>query len=375
MRNLSYIELNSNNLLHNLNEFKKSYKGKIAAVVKGNAYGHGLKEVVTLLEKHVDYFQVDDFEEFKALRHITEKPALVLGYLLEEELEPVVTQNGIAGLYSKTHISTLNSIGKKLSRAVAFHLKVDCLLGRQGILINDLPEMLTRVKRNKYAKLEGMYTHFSNIEDTSDLSHANKQVGLFKKALEIAKSQGFHDLETHINSTSGLLVRDLLNFQTSISRLGIGLYGMWPSENLRNRYGNKLKLKPVIKWSTHVAQVKTVPKNYPIGYGLTYITPKKLKVAVIPQGYSDGYDRGLSNIGSVLIKGLRCPILGRVAMNMFVVNVDHVTGIEQGEPVVLLGTQDSNQITAEEVAQSINTINYEITTRISPLLPRVVVKV
>lgn len=373
MHNLSYIELSSSSLVHNLNEFKKLHQGKFGAVVKGNAYGHGLKEVVQVLKSRVDYFQIDDFEEFKSLREVCKTPALVLGYLQKEELEPVVTQNGIPGLYITEHINTLNSIGKKLNKPVNFHLKIDCLLGRQGILFNDLPRMLSHIKKNKHVRLGGIYTHFSNIEDTSDLTHANAQMEQFKKAFSLAVSEGFVDLETHINATSGLLVQGLLHYKTSIVRLGIGLYGMWPSEDLRSRYKSKLDLRPVMRWITHIAQVKRVPKGYPIGYGLTYVTPKSLKVAVIPQGYSDGYNRGLSNIGSVLVKGKRCPILGRVAMNMFVINVDHIDSIKPEEEVVLLGTQRSSKITAEEIAQQANTINYEVTTRISPLLPRVVV--
>jgi alanine racemase len=158
-----------------------------------------------------------------------------------------------------------------------------------------------------------------------------------------------------------------------IIRPGITMYGMWPSEDLRNKFETEnFFLKSVLKWVTHVAQVKTLPAGYCIGYGLTYTTSKPTKIAVVPQGYSDGFDRGLSNKGEVLIKNSRCKVLGRVAMNMFTVDVSHLANIKAGEEVVLLGKQGDERVTAEEIAAHLGTINYEITTRIFPLLPRVV---
>jgi len=148
---------------------------------------------------------------------------------------------------------------------------------------------------------------------------------------------------------------------------------MWPSEDLKHKYKNKLALKPALAWKTKIAQIKTLPKGSTIGYGLTYKTKRATRIALIPQGYSDGVDRGLSNKGSVLIKGQRCKILGRVMMNMFVVDISHLPQAQPEDEVILLGKQNKNRISAEEIAQLLDTINYEITTRISPLLPRVVV--
>ncbi len=148
---------------------------------------------------------------------------------------------------------------------------------------------------------------------------------------------------------------------------------MWPSQKLKNTCETStFQLKPVIRWVTHIAQIKTLPPNFPIGYGLTFVTTKPTKIAVIPQGYSDGYDRKLSNIGEVLVKGSKCRVLGRVAMNMFVVDISHLKKVGIEEEVILLGTQKSKSITAEEIAQKLSTINYEITTKISSLLPRVI---
>ena len=156
----------------------------------------------------------------------------------------------------------------------------------------------------------------------------------------------------------------------SLIRIGIGAYGMWPSEHLKVLYKNKITLMPALAWKTKIVQIKTLPKGSTIGYGLTYKTKKETKIAVVPQGYADGYDRGLSNKGEVLIKGTRCKILGMVSMNMFVVDVSHLKNVKQEDEVVILGRQGKEEIPAEELAKKLGTINYEVTTRISSLLPR-----
>ena len=158
----------------------------------------------------------------------------------------------------------------------------------------------------------------------------------------------------------------------NIVRLGIGVYGMWPSEHLQYLNKKKITLKPVMRWVTHVAQVKVLPANHPVGYGLTFITKKTTKIAVIPQGYADGLPRALSNSGEVLIKGRRAKILGRVAMNMTVVDVSNIEDIKPEDEVIILGEQGKNKITAEQIAKEAGTINYEVTTRINALLPRII---
>ena len=177
-----------------------------------------------------------------------------------------------------------------------------------------------------------------------------------------------------MSATSGLLVYEKGVGIHPLVRLGIGTYGLWPSELLKKVYGkSKFKLKPVLAWKTKIAQIKILPKGNTIGYGLTYKTKKETKIAVIPQGYADGFDRGFSNNGYVLIGGTRCKILGRVMMNMVVADISHLKKTKQEDEVVILGCQGNEEITAEEMAKRIDTVNYEITTCISALLPRVIV--
>lgn len=371
---LNYIELSKENLLHNFEALKSLTKPgtKIAAVIKANAYGHGQNEIAKILDEKIDYFQVDDSRELAALRKVTQKPVLVLGYVAKDEIEEALKNEGILGVYDASQIIRINEVAERIGKIAVVHVKIDACLGRQGVLLESLEEIISLLKRCVNIKVSGVYSHFANIEDTSDFSHAQKQIDAFQKALDIFKQNGFEDLETHISASSGIMVWENDKGNSTIVRAGISLYGMWPSEDLRQRFGSKFDLRPVMRWVSHIAQVKTVPANYSIGYGLTYITNKPTKIAVIPQGYSDGYDRGFSNKGEVLIGGTRCPVLGRVAMNMFVVDVSHLEDVKAEDEVVLLGGQGNEKITAEEMAEKIGTINYEITTRVLALLPKII---
>jgi len=373
---LTYIEISKENLLHNFCLIKSLVKPetKIVSVIKANAYGHGQNEIAKILENETDYFQVDDAKELKLLREVSQKPTLVLGYVAKNEMEEVLKFDGIMGVYDEEQISAINDAAKKLGKEAVVHVKIDAALGRQGVLLQDLQKFIDTLKKCENISVQGVYSHFANIEDTSDFSHAEKQLNLFNEAIDIFAKNGYADLETHMSASSGIMAYEKNNENFSLVRPGISLYGMWPSEDLKKRLENEnFKLKPVLRWVTHVAQIKTVPKNYSIGYGLTYITSRTTKIAIIPQGYSDGYDRGLSNIGEVLIGGSRCKILGRVAMNMFVVDVTHLDSVKVEDEAVLLGSQGDEKITAEEIAMHLGTINYEVISRISPLLPRVVI--
>lgn len=373
---LSYIELSQKNLIHNIKQFRNLVKGgtKISVAIKGNAYGHGQNEVANILEPYADYFQVNSLEELALLRKVTTKKTFLLGYVQKNDLTTAVKLGCIPVIFSIEQLKHISAIADMCHKIQEVQIAVDAFLGREGFLPDELPEIFSEIKKSRYLKLSGIYAHFANIEDTSSFVHAQKQINEYKKALKVAKKFGFKKLQTHISATSGILVYEKNGGINSLVRLGIGVYGLWPSKHLELLYENtKIKLQPVLSWKTKVAQVKILPKGHSIGYGLTYITKRETKIAVIPQGYADGLDRGLSNKGEVLIHGTRCKILGRVSMNMFVVNVSHLPDVRLEDEVVILGQQGKEEITAEELAKKINTINYEITTRISSLLPRVIV--
>lgn len=373
MPHLSSIELLAKNAIHNVQLFRSLLHPNthIVGVIKANAYGHGQNEMAAIIEPYVDFFQVDDLLELLLLRKVSQKPTLVLGYVATHELQEAIALGGELAVYDEERLPLMHQYAEALNTTVRVHIKIDAHLGRQGVLVNSLEQFLVHVKQYSRIEVVGVYAHFANIEDTTDFSHAQKQLDTYHKAVEICHAAGYANIKTHISATSGILAYEKNAGRNSLVRLGIGLYGMWPSEELRQEWeSTEFQLKPVIRWVTHIAQVKTFPAGYSIGYGLTFVTPREMKIAVIPQGYSDGYDRGLSNQGEVLIRGQRCRVLGRVAMNMFVVDVSNVTGVSLEDEVVLLGTQKNECLSAEEIASKIDTINYEVTTRITPLLPR-----
>ncbi len=380
---LSCIEISKKNLIHNIKQFRNfAKKGtEFAVAVKGNAYGHGEKEIIEITEPYIDFFQVDSFEELVILRKSSTKKTFILGYVGKADLFEAVKLGCLLSIFSIEQLKEVNKVAGKLKVKQEIHVPVDAHLGREGFLLEELPNLLKEIKKSRNIKLAGLYAHFANIEDTKDFSHAQKQINQYKNAIKLTDKfcaiylpDCREGIQTHISATSGLLVYEKGDGTHPLVRLGIGVYGMWPSKYLKTIYKSfKINLKPVITWKTKIAKVKILQKGATIGYGLTYTTEKKMKIAIIPQGYADGLDRGFSNNGYVLVRGKRCRILGRVHMNMCAVDVDHISNVKNEDEVVILGHQGQEEITAEEMARRINTINYEITTRISPLLPRIVV--
>ena len=368
---LSEVQIDRSRLVSNV----KSLKGILAsgtsliAVVKGNAYGHGLAEVVQALDSEVDGFQVDDIEELRAVRIYSHKKVLVLGYVSKADVAEAVLLGGELAVYDVERLPLIAAAARQHGRRAKVHLKIDALLGRQGVLPDMLPAMMGALKAETDVEVVSAYAHFANIEDTTDLGHARLQTEVFESSLALLKMRGWQNIGRHLSATSGLMTLEAGN---DLVRLGIGLYGMYPSSALANRPW-EFQLKPVMRWVSHLAQVKMLPPNHPVGYGLTFITHKEMRIGIVPQGYADGYDRGMSNCGEVLVRGHRCPVLGRVAMNMFAIDLSDLPYVGPEDEVVLLGAQGQDQITAEEIASHLGTINYEITTRISSLVPRAIV--
>ena len=291
----------------------------------------------------------------------------MLGYVLEGDLPEALTLDGELGVFDTEHVAKIGRAARETGRTARVHLEVDALLGRLGATSSELAAFYAEVARWPEIEVKGLYAHFANIEDTTDLVHALAQ----HMALEAARAAFGRKVPSHISATSGAMTMEE-SHPRELVRLGIGIYGMYPSAALERTTG-WLELRPALRWVSRIAQVKRLPARYPVGYGLTYVTSRETPVGIVPQGYSDGYDRGLSNSGEVLVHGRRCPVIGRVAMNMFAVDLSPAPDARAEDEVVLLGAQGSERIVAEEIAARLGTINYEVTARISPLLPRILV--
>jgi len=369
--NLSEVQIRSSALTHNAKVLRQLCKPgtQFAAVVKGNAYGHGVSDLVQHLHPLVDAFQVDDIEELRIVRSLTDHPILVLGYVRAADVSEAIHLGGELAVYDTERLGAISQAAKQVGIRAKVHLKVDALLGRQGLLPKDIPAFIDALKPHAGIEITSVYAHFANIEDTTDLGHAQRQLEAFDDAVAALSGAGLQGTHRHISATSGLMTVEQGNHMV---RVGLGIYGMYPSASL-SRTHSDLELRPVMRWVSHLAQVKVLPARHPVGYGLTYITPREMRIGIVPQGYADGYDRGLSSSGEVLVRGVRCSVLGRVAMNMFAIDLSAVPEAKPEDEVVLLGDQGDDLITAEEIALRLGTINYEVTTRVSPLLPRRIV--
>lgn len=377
MQPKTWVEIDASNLKYNVKQFRSVLGRDVQymAVVKSNAYGHGLVPVVQALTDVVDWFGVDSLEEALAVREAgSERPVLILGYTLEENLKQVLTHGFSQVIANRETLRVFGELTKRTNRVGRIHLKIETGMSRQGVFVDDLDEYVTLLQEYPLLILEGVSTHFAKIEDSTDHFHASLQLKHYHEALNYFKDKGISVPLRHIASSAAAILFPKTYF--SLVRIGLSTYGMWSSLATiasAQSLDRSIVLKPALTWKTRVAHVKTVPAGSCISYGCTETVEHPTKVAVLPVGYWDGFDRKLSRIGAVLIQGTRCKVMGRVCMNMIIVSVDHLDEVSLEEEVILLGRQGENEITAEEFAQKCGTINYEIATRINPLIPRVII--
>ena len=250
-------------------------------------------------------------------------------------------------------------------------IKVETGTYRQGVMPEDISAFAKALKKSeKYVIVEGIYTHFADTENVSS-AYYKEQLASFEKHVALFEELGITPLYRHVAASAATLLYQKTHY--NMVRWGISLYGLYPSGDVRRLSLNKIKLKPVLTWKTRIAQIKIVPKGSTIGYDRAFKASQAMKIAILPVGYWDGYDRRLSSKGTILVRGKTCSVVGNICMNMCMVDVTNVPGVRTGEEVVLLGKQGTHDISAEEVAAKIGTINYEVVTRINPLIPRVII--
>lgn len=336
------------------------------AVIKANAYGHGLLLCAKLAEEAgVSLLGVDSIEEASQLRGEGIKaPILIMGFIPEDQLSELESLENVSiTCYHREYVSRI----AKLGRRVGIHLPIETGLSRQGIPLNQLRDFLEETKTQKL-NLVGLYSHLANVEDVADREYTDKQNAELQKAIAILNEYQFDSVKIHLSASGASILYSDIRYD--VCRVGIAQYGLWPSERIREQAD--FELKPVLAWKTRIAQVKQLVAGTPVSYGLTEMVERDSIIAVLPVGYYDGYDRsGFSSRAHVLIGGKRCKVLGRICMNMCMVDVTDVPGVRAGDEAVLIGQQKNECVTVEELALLADTLNYEIVTRISAHLPRV----
>jgi alanine racemase len=377
----SWLEISEMAYSHNLKFFRSRLKPstEFAVVIKSNAYGHGMAQIASLAMKHgADSFCVHSLEEALELRKLgIARDILIMGPVLLNRLDKVIDQDLRLVLYNPEALEELHRLTQKTGKKVRIHLKLETGTYRQGIDRDDLPSFLKKIKQSPLITLEGAYTHFANIEDTTSHEYAFRQLDLFHQMTEMIKDAGFTAVKLHTACSAAILLFPETYFD--MVRLGISQYGLWPSRETFVSYKIKFSkngedvLKPVLSWKTRIGQLKNIKSNQNIGYGGTYQTTRSTRLAVLPIGYADGYDRGLSNQSYVLIHGKRAPIRGRVCMNLIMVDTTDIPEARLEDEVILVGTQVGASITADHLASLCGTINYELVTRINSAIPRLIV--
>ncbi|MCC6806271.1 MAG: alanine racemase [Deltaproteobacteria bacterium] len=381
----SWCEISASALRKNAETLKARLKShtKLGVVVKSDGYGHGLTIAASaFLRGGADWLIVNAIDEAIQLRRASiAAPIYVCGYVPEAAFERVIETHSRLVLFDFAAAKALSAIATSMHAKVAVHIKLETGTNRQGLELEEAVELGKLVRSLPGLELEGLTTHFADIEDSTNHAFAKKQIERFDAALKSFAETGLRVPVPHLaNSAATLLYPET---HAIMVRAGIAAYGLWPS---KETYATALQrqadgvdagaamLEPAMTWRARIAQVKNVAAGSYVGYGRTYRTSAPARIAVLPLGYYEGYDRRLSNTAHVLVHGQRAPVRGRVCMNMCMVDVTHVPEAAAGSVATLLGRDGDEEISAEQLAGWMGTINYEVVSRIHPSVARVEVE-
>jgi alanine racemase len=364
---LTWVEIDLDAIEDNVRAFRHHVGStvEIIAIVKADGYGHGAVPVArAALAAGATRLGVHRVSEGVALRRAgIEAPVLVMGYMppgaagavVQHRLTPTVIDADVADALSRE--------AAQARTVVPVHLKVDTGMGRYGVLPDETVGFARRLAGSQRLRLEGVYTHFATA-DAADPAVLLSQLDGFRRLTDDLERAGLGIPLRHA-ANSAATMRLPASWLDAV-RPGLALYGLVPSD----QWPAPFAIRPALTWKSRIVRVRELPSGSGISYGHTYVTQRATRVALVPVGYGDGYHRSLSGVGTVLVGGCRAPVRGRVCMDQIVVDVDAIPGVARDDEVVLVGTQGSGRITAEEVAALAGTINYEVTTAILPRVTR-----
>lgn len=357
------VSISRENLLHNLRTYKEAHPEQmIAPVLKSNAYGHGLVVIAELLDREdIAFFMVDSLYEAEVLRRAGIRSRIVvMGYVRPEAIVSSRLSNTD---FAIVDIEQLRSTAKAAQAPVRLHLKIDTGMHRQGLLPNELPEAAELIKENARLSVVGVGTHLADADNT-DVTFTNTQLALWDSLLETVQT-AFPSIEyTHAAATKG--VRTSTDHPMNVLRVGMGLYGCDTAP------GDPLLLKPVLSMRSFVTSIRTIPEGDTVGYNATFRAARPSRIATVPAGYYEGIDRGLSNVGSLQVNGVVCPIAGRVSMNMVSIDITDAE-VKRGDLVTLISQNPADPNSVLSMARLAGTTPYVILAHIPTHLYRTVV--
>lgn len=369
-----YARIDLDAIAYNMEQMKRNLdsKTKIMAVIKADGYGHGALQIAQMLND-VDYiwgFAVATLDEAVVLR--TEgirKPILVLGCVFPDQYMEMLKNDIRMNVYTVEMAEEISQMAAREGMTAYMHIKLDTGMARLGFDISETSvDSIVRISQMQNVCMEGIFTHFAKADET-DKAFTQKQIKDFGWLVKQLKEKKVLFQYEHCANSAAIIDVKEANFD--LVRAGISTYGLYPSEEVMKE---NVRLKPALVLKSHVAFVKEIEAGTPISYGGTFIAKEKMKIATIPVGYADGYPRNLSNIGYVLIRGKKAPIVGRVCMDQFMVDVTHIEGVSFGDVVTLIGADGNETITVEDLSALSGRFNYEFICDLGKRIPRVYVK-
>lgn len=338
---------------------------KLLCVIKADAYGHGAVEIARLLDSRCDFFGVACIEEAMQLKNAgIVTPILILGYVMPDEYVKVVKHDIRVPIFSIESAQELSKEAVRQNKTVPFHFCIDTGMSRIGYQVDEQSaNECAEIVKLPNIEAEGLFSHYARA-DEEDLAKAIAQRKRYECFVEMLSNRGIEIPIKHMNNSAGIM-NFIENFD--MCRMGIILYGLYPSNQVDK---TTLDLKPVMTWRATISHIKTLDENREISYGGTYTTKEKRVIATVPVGYADGYPRCLSNIGRVLVGGEYAPIVGRVCMDQFMIDITDIPNVKVMDEVVLVGKQGDNYLSMEEVSELAHSFNYELPCRVSARVPR-----
>ena len=369
-----YARIDLDAIASNMEQMKQNLKPetKIMAVIKADGYGHGAVQIAQMLEgvNYIWGFAVATLDEAVVLkREGIQKPILVLGCVFPDQYTEALKHNIRMNVYTEEMAEAISSMAAREGMTAYVHIKLDTGMTRLGFHVSkESVEAIARIAKMKNICPEGIFTHMAKADEI-DKTFTHKQIQDFRWMTERLKEKQVEFQYEHCANSAAIIDVPEANFD--LVRAGISIYGLYPSEEVDRE---NVKLKPALELKSQVAFVNEIEKGTPISYGGTFVSEEKMTVATIPVGYADGYPRKLSNVGYVLIRGKKAPILGRVCMDQFMVDVTHIEGVSFGDCVTLIGKDGNEDIAVEALSALSGRFNYEFVCDLGKRIPRVYVK-
>jgi len=383
MINTSYIELSESAYKNNIDFLKNivGKKTKISSVIKGNAYGHGYKQIIELAEKNgIDHFSVfSAFEAKQAKKYISKKSdIMILGYMSNNQIKWAIEHEIEFYIIDLTRLEITLEIAKRINKQAKIHLELETGFNRTGIEEENFDKIISIILDNKeFFFVKGLCTHFAGAESISNYVRIRDQLISFNKSRKYLINKGIKPEYTHTSSSSATLIYPKARF--NMVRVGIAQYGFWPTQEVlifrNNKFGDEeSSLKRVISWKTKIMSIKEVKKGEFVGYGSSFQASKDMTIAILPIGYNNGYSRSLSNKGHVLVNGKRTDVLGVVTMNTISINITDIPSAKIGGIAILIGNSNGINISVASFSEMSNNLNYQVLARLPENIPRLTIK-